>query len=457
MRYENAHEEPVSRYPNHLKIGFVGLGKLGLPVAACWAQAHDVLGYDVLPHRMTHGPVSEIEAGWGRFKDLNEMLAGSSRLRFGQLDEIVRTCELVFLCVQTPHDPKFEGTVPVDFEERRDFGYQHLVSATRNLLRELPENKELLLAVISTVLPGTMEREIKPLLPSNVRLLYNPAFPAMGTAVPDFMDPEFWLIGVDDDEPMRNGLRPSAVLSNAYLEMWSGNALRPTAPPSLVMSIPSAELAKVAYNCAISTKLMVANALMDLCDKLPGADCDSVTSVLRNAWRRVSSSQYWRGGNGDGGNCHPRDNIAMSWLARLLKLHCNPFEEAMRARDAHANWFAQMLVEATQKQRLPMAIVGYAYKPQCALTGGSHALLVQAFLKRKGHAVEMIDPVVEPDRIAEFRARMRRDPHAVLIGCAHQELRDWLWAPDSIIIDPHRMIKDQDRVTVIRVGEGARG
>ena len=79
-----------------------------------------------------------------------------------------------------------------------DFDYSYLREGISSLVKHITEPK--IVVIISTVLPGTIDREIRPLLNEHVRLCYNPFFIAMGTTIKDFMEPEFVLLGVDDPE-----------------------------------------------------------------------------------------------------------------------------------------------------------------------------------------------------------------------------------------------------------------
>ena len=102
---------------------------------------------------------------------------------------------------------------------------------------------------------------------------------------------------------------------------------------SLAARAENAEAIKVAYNTYISMKIAYANTWMEICHKIPGTDVDQVTGALELATTRIMSPKYLTGGMGDGGGCHPRDNIALSWLARELDLSYDFFEHLMIARE----------------------------------------------------------------------------------------------------------------------------
>ena len=109
------------------------------------------------------------------------------------------------------------------------------------------------------------------------------------------------------------------------------------------MSIDSAELTKVAYNTFIGMKIVFANTLMEICHKSPGANVDDVTGALKKARRRLLGPLYLDGGMGDGGGRHPRDNIAMSWLARKLPLSHDMFENLLTARECQTEWLVELM------------------------------------------------------------------------------------------------------------------
>ena len=106
----------------------------------------------------------------------------------------------IFVAVQTPHEPQYGGAVRLP-ADRKDFDYMHLKQAITELekaLYPIEEHREPVIAVISTVLPGTMRREILPLMLKGREFVYCPFFAAMGTVVEDVLDPEFVILGVDD-------------------------------------------------------------------------------------------------------------------------------------------------------------------------------------------------------------------------------------------------------------------
>ena len=180
-----------------MKIGFVGLGKLGLPCAVATAlRGHDVMGYDITAGLMSKNPRPYRETGPDGQEPFNPYLE-SSTVRFGSMEEVIAHGEIVFVAVQTPHETLHEGITRLQGQPM-DFDYQYLIQAITGIATVV--RRDVVVSIISTVLPGTVRRYVKPVKGPKIHLCYNPFFIAMGTTMRDFLDPEFVLLGVDDDD-----------------------------------------------------------------------------------------------------------------------------------------------------------------------------------------------------------------------------------------------------------------
>ena len=155
-----------------MRVGMIGLGKLGYPVAlAMSAQGHDVCGYDV--DEKKHQPRSYVENG----------RAYLDRIDFTDLPTLILKSQIVFVAVQTPHHKKYEGVTPVPVEPK-NFDYTYLKKAIKHIVSHLPEGKDPpLLAIISTVLPGTTREMMNKYIKKRMPVVYNPSFIAMGTVI----------------------------------------------------------------------------------------------------------------------------------------------------------------------------------------------------------------------------------------------------------------------------------
>jgi len=193
------------------RIAFVGAGKLGYPVASAIAsRGFEVKCYDINKNVLNYKPRPYLETGPDGKEDFNIWFSRNSiskNLTFANnLFDLAKWADIIFVAVQTPHDPKYEGITELP-NERKDFDYTYLKQAMSDLVLAIdysshiiPKGKKILISVISTVLPGTMRREIFPIIAQNPRIefAYNPSFIAMGTTARDFLEPEFVLVGCDN-------------------------------------------------------------------------------------------------------------------------------------------------------------------------------------------------------------------------------------------------------------------
>lgn len=349
-----------------MNIGFIGLGKLGLPVALAIEHAgHLVMGWDTSPEirKMVMDRSELLYQEVGAQELLNE-----NYIQVWEPHLISENADIIFISVQTPHQPEYEGITRLP-ETRADFDYQYLCDALASV-----DSAKCPVVVISTVLPGTLASL------GATHVLYNPFFIAMGTTIPDFRDPEFVLVGTDGTHP--------GPLREFYSTIHK--------KPLFITTIKTAELTKVAYNTFIGLKIAFANTMMEICEKT-GADVDDLVDALSLADKRIISPAYMRGGMGDGGGCHPRDNIALSWLARELALSYDLFEALMICRENQTEWLASLIQEeqnSTSAYR-PIEIMGKAYKPETNLTVGSPAALLASMLDERGVSYEHTDPYVD--------------------------------------------------------------
>lgn len=415
-----------------MNVGFVGLGKLGLPSAlAIESKGHTVVGCDVNPtvgRYIQDRKIPYLEEGVGE-------LLQKTRIQFLSLADVLRRSEIIFVSVQTPHDPLYEGITRLP-DTTADFDYSYLKSACRDISEELDRMDESrVVVIISTVLPGTIEREIKPLLSRRVKLCYNPFFIAMGTTVNDFLNPEIVLLGVDDADAL-------AAAKEFYATI--------TCAPLHEMSIINAELVKTNYNTFITMKINFANNLMEICHKMRGygADVDVVIDALSDCTKRIISPAYMRGGMPDGGGCHPRDNIALADFVRRHNLSNDIYTEGMEIRERHIAWFADMIRSYDSPQR--KVILGKSYKPETNLTVGSPAVRLYNELVSGGvPSVTIWDPHVDG---ADESADLVREPAVFFIGTKHNAFQDFAYPRGSVVIDPFGYIRHRDGLDVVSVG-----
>lgn len=341
---------------SNLKIGFIGLGKLGMACAESMACHYQVTGYDIYPKTSTKVKI---------VPNLHSAVVGQ---------------DIIFVAVQTPHDPAYDGSTPIAHLENKDFDY----TIVKDVLTQINEVvlPHQLIVLISTVLPGTTRSALAKLV-SNGKFIYNPYLIAMGSVAWDMVNPEMVIIGTEDGSVTGD----AATLIDFYKPLMQNN------PRYEVGTWDEAECIKVFYNTYISTKIGLSNMIQDVAMKQGNIDVDVVTNALSKSTMRITGAKYMTAGMGDAGPCHPRDNIALRYLANKLDLGYDLFDAIMTAREVQAENLAKFLHKVATESNLPIYIHGKAYKPDVSFCEGSYSLLVGHYLKALGTNPVYIDPL----------------------------------------------------------------
>jgi UDPglucose 6-dehydrogenase len=164
---------------------------------------------------------------------------------------------------------------------------------------------------------------------------------------------------------------------------------------------------------------------------------------------------------GDAGACHPRDNIALRWLANEYDIGYDLFDTVMHAREIQAKNLAEFLVVQAQKHNLPVVIHGKAYKPDVPYCIGSYSTLVGYYVEQAGHRVTYVDPLADDKNSVVDSV----DTAAVFLW-AHNRRVTYEYTGDqeatkpycdiksgSIIVDPWRQLPvDMTDIKVIHYG-----
>lgn len=407
-------------------IGFIGLGKLGLPVAlAMEARGCKVVGYDINPQIKSYLKEKRVPF---HEEQIEPLLETTELEILNSIEEVVQKTDLIFCAVQTPHVSKFEGDKPIPLV-RADFDYSYLKNAIKAVGRAAKKlNKRINLVVISTCLPGTYNKEVKPLLTANINYIYNPCFIAMGAVINDFYNPEFVLIGKDD-----GNITP---LVNFYKSTLGEKKIFAT-------DITTAEGIKVFYNTFVTTKTVLGNMYGEFAHKI-GMNVDHIFDALSLATDRLISPKYLKSGMGDGGSCHPRDNIALSFLAQKLNMSFNFFDSLMRAREEHTRWLADLFAEQMKATKLRGIILGKAFKPKTEIQTGSAAILMANILRHKKIPFEHY----------EFDFPEDLPVGVYFVATQHSVYKFLPYPAGSVVIDPFRYILKREAVKVIAIGRG---
>jgi GDP-mannose 6-dehydrogenase len=324
-----------------LSISIFGLGYVGSVSAACLARAgHRVTGVDVNSAKVEmlasgRSPilephVSELVAEGHRANRLHATTDGVAA---------VRDSDISFVCVGTPS--LRSGKLDLSHVE-------HVAREIGAALKEKTSHHGVVLR--STVLPGTTESLVIPILESasgrragaDFAVCYNPEFMREGSAVADFLEPPYTILGAQSAKHL-------TVLRKIYED---------TPNPKFETTISVAEMVKYASNVFHAVKVGFANEMGTLCKHL-GVDTETVTRIFTSDTKLNISAAYLSPGFAFGGSCLPKDLRALAYQARKLDLSLPLLEALMPSNSEHLNRAVDVVLHTSKKK---VSLLGLSFK-----------------------------------------------------------------------------------------------
>lgn len=402
-------------------ISIFGLGYVGSVMAACFAQkGHSVLGVDVNPTKvdmLDSGRSPIIEA------KVDELIAEAHRsCRLHATSDVqtaVRETDISFVCVGTPSQRN--GKLDLTHIE-------HVSCEIGGALKH--KQRPHTVVVRSTVLPGTTESVIIPALEgasgkaagADFAVVYNPEFMREGTAVADFFEPPYTVLGARKSDDLA---------SVRELYSWAGNCLFET-------SIPVAEMVKYASNAFHAVKVTFANELGTLAKHL-GVDSETVTKIFTSDTRLNISPAYLSPGFAFGGSCLPKDLRAAGYRAKELDLRLPLLESALPSNQEHIERAAEMVLRTGKKK---VALLGLSFKAGTDDLRESPQVQLAKRLIGEGCQLAIWDPNVSLARLAGANRQYIEEVIPHLSSLLVEKLDEVLAASEVVILGSRAASKE---------------
>jgi UDPglucose 6-dehydrogenase len=422
-----------------MKVSVFGLGKVGVPLVASLAKGgHDVIGVDVFSapvEALNSGKVVTNEAG------VHERLAGLPPGRVCATTDAmaaVRESEISFVIVPTPSNTLGGYSLRFILETCTTIGNAIKAKGSYHVV-----------AIISTVLPGSSERYVIPALEEASGLTagqgfgycYNPTFIALGEVVKGFVQPDYLLIGQQDD-------RAGDIVLQVHRQMIEKEA------PEARMTPTEAEICKLASNTYETMRVSFANMLLSICSEVPGANADHITDALAHRMGK----RFFRGATPFGGPCWPRDNEALSVFMEALGAPSQMPRTVDLFNDAHGRYILGKVLAWT-KPGDKVGILGMAYKTGTNVIERSYAVDLARFLIAERRQVVAWDPLALNDVEREMGDKVQYAASAEdVLGCTQatvitNPLRefaevDWSRGRGTTVIDTWRCLSEQAQAAV---------
>lgn len=357
-----------------IKVGVVGLGYVGLPLAVEKAKAgFETIGFDVQKIK-----VDMVNQGHNYIGDVVDSdlkkLVEQGILRATEDFSFVKDADFIAICVPTP----------LDAHQQPD------ISCVKSSAEEIAKylKKDTIVVLESTTYPGTTEDLIKPILEEGSGLKCGQDF-YLGFS-PERVDPGNLIYKTKNTPKVVGGIGKDAteVIAAMYRAVLEGEVHEVSSPAI-------AEMEKILENTYRNINIGMVNELAILCHKMK----INLWEVIDAAKTKPYGFQAFYPGPGLGGHCIPLDPYYLSWKAREYGFHTSMIESSMMINDKMPEYIVDRAGEILNRSRKTLngskvLIVGVAYKQDIDDYRESPALKVIEIFKKRGSLVDFYDPYI---------------------------------------------------------------
>jgi len=353
-----------------VNISFIGLGKLGLPLACCLASGgHRILGIDknnYVISKLRMGAVPFYENG------LEKMLS-EFRHNFAYIsqdfDRAIQETDVSIVLVNTQIG---DTGYAIDF-------VKDVILELAHAIKSSPKPYHTII-ISSTLLPGNLQQLIDNfesitgrILGESFGIAYVPDFVRLGTVLRDFINPEFVMIGAANKRDY-----------STAESLWKSFVTKTT--NFFRLTLMEAEIAKIALNAYLVSKITFANFLGLLCQELEDVNVRNVTEVI-GLDKRISP-YFFRSGTPFGGTCFPRDTSAFIEFTKRQGFIAEHMYFAEAVNEMVLN---KIILKCAEVEKI--AIMGLSFKEGSPVTVGSPSILIAQELVKKGKLIYGFDPL----------------------------------------------------------------
>lgn len=406
-----------------MKISVIGAGYVGLVAAACLAKLGNTITLvDVDQDRLKliasgNSPVHE--------PGLNEILRQVSIEITSDYRKIARS-DVIFICVGTPSND--DGSMSLRF----------VVQASKQIAEVIERRRDYcIIAVKSTVVPGTTEGTVIPILQSSGK--------RAGVDFGVCMDPEF----LQEGKAVHRYLNPSRIIIGEY-DSKSGDGLvhlyKDIKAPILRANLRTAEMIKLASNAFLAAKISYINEIGNMCKLL---DIDTYVVAKGMGFDERIGNRFLNAGIGFGGSCLPKDLKALVAKAAEIGYEPHILEKVLMLNDEQALRMVALLKRHILLKGATIGILGLAFKPGTDDVRDSRAIKIVEALLSEGAKVKAYDPLAAKNFETIFKQVEYTSAQAVLQCDAILIVTEWeefehLDYRGKIVIDGRRVQKARE-------------
>ena len=421
-----------------IRVGVVGLGYVGLPLAVEKAKAgFETVGFDVQAAKVDMVNAGHNYIGDVVDSDLTEIVK-SGRLRATTDFAFIKDVDFIAICVPTP----------LDTHQEPDISYvRDSAIAVAKYLKA-----ETMVVLESTTYPGTTEELIKPILEQGSGLVCGKDF-YLGFS-PERVDPGNLIYKTKNTPKVVGGIGKDAteVIAAMYRAVLDGDVKEVSSPAV-------AEMEKILENTYRNINIGLVNELARLCNRMG----ISIWEVVDAAQTKPYGFQAFYPGPGLGGHCIPLDPYYLTWKAREYGFHTTLIENSMVINDSQPEYCVERAMHILNRHKkaingAKVLVLGVAYKQDIDDYRESPALRVIDELNKVGAEVVYYDPWVSQYKrhgqiwysLSELTPQAVRDADLVMITCAHTNVDYTMVQKNAAaIFDTKNVMKNiMDRQTI---------
>lgn len=436
----NAKSELLERIANRkAKIGIVGLGYVGLPLAVAFAQeGFEIIGVDVDAAKVEALKRGESYVEDVAAEDLRPLVEGGMLTASTQYAALAEA-DAISICVPTP------------LRKTKDPDISYIVDATECIAAYMPGDRGQLIVLESTTYPGTTDEVILPRLSHDGRSVGEDFFLAFS---PERIDPGRVDYTVRTTPKVIGGVTP------ACLEVAVALYGAVVDEPVPVSSTATAEMVKLLENTFRAVNIGLVNEVALMCDKL-GL---SVWEVVGAAATKPYGFMPFYPGPGLGGHCIPIDPHYLSWKLRTLNYTARFIELAAEVNSHMPDYVVGKVADGLNEERKAIngsdiLVLGVAYKRDVGDVRESPALDIIHLLKQRGAHVSYHDPHVTDlshegfdMESRELTGEMLSAADCVVVVTDHSDYDwDWIAGTAHLIVDTRNALNGETKARIIRL------
>jgi UDPglucose 6-dehydrogenase len=431
-----------------MKIADVGMGFVGLTLAAVYSKKFKVFGIENNKEKLKNLKLGNLSFFEPHLSSLVKQGIASGNLVFlPRVNDVFEKLDFIFVTVGTP---TVKGKIDLQFVKSTIKQIGKCISNSKN---------KPIIVIKSTIAPETTEKIILPLLEKHsgkkegkdFYVATNPEFLREGSAVQDQIKPHVIVVGYNDNFVLKK-------TKNLFLKIHDKST------PIHFTNFATSELIKYSNNAFLATKISFINSIANLCQKIQGANVDEIAKIIGMDPR--IGSMFLKAGPGYGGSCLPKDLSSLISVYKNHQLEPKFFKGVKDANEKQIKVISTLVEKKLNKIKKPtVSILGLSFKENSDDIRESRSLYLIKKLLKLNYQIKVHDPMalehtrkVFLDTISycdNITDCLTKSDCAVIMTPWDQYRKlskEFLLMKNKHVIDTRRILNDKSKLDYLGIG-----